>query len=203
QLDRIASLCSEAILLDHGQVRLHGSPSECIQEYTLGVAPTGDSTESTLSITSMRFDDTDIVMSGEHINLHLTCRSRDDFDNDATDIVVTVRSATTGSMLFSTGARPCRIEIPRGQEFEIDVELQANLTPGLYHVETGVWDSVRQWLVHGGPSRMLTVQPGTRSFGGSVQLNAQMSIHTLAIGSNMPDGADEMNHPSPELIVRS
>jgi len=203
QLDRIASLCSEAILLDHGQVRLHGSPSECIQEYTLGVAPTGDSTESTLSITSMRFDDTDIVMSGEHINLHLTCRSRDDFDNDATDIVVTVRSATTGSMLFSTGARPCRIEIPRGQEFEIDVELQANLTPGLYHVETGVWDSVRQWLVHGGPSRMLTVQPGTRPFGGSVQLNAQMSIHTLAIGSNMPDGADAMNHPSPELIVRS
>ena len=86
--------------------------------------------------------------------------------------------------------------MPRAQEFEIDVELQANLTPGLYHVETGVWDRVRQRRVHGGPSRMLTVQPGNRPFGGSVQLNAEMSIHT-------PDSANAMNEPSQELIVRS
>jgi len=42
----------------------------------------------------------------------------------------------------------------------------------------------------------LTVQPGNRPFGGSIQLNAEMSMHT-------PDGADAMNEPSPELIVRS
>jgi ABC-type polysaccharide/polyol phosphate transport system ATPase subunit len=196
QLDRIASLCSEAILLERGQVKLHATPSECIQEYTLGVAPAGDSTDSTLSVTGMRFDAADIVMSGERIKLHVTCRSRDDFDNDLTDIVVSVRSATTGTMLFSTGAHPCRIEMPRAQEFEIDVELQANLTPGLYHVETGVWDRVSQRTVHSGPSRMLTVQPGHRPFGGSVQLNAEMSMH-------QPDGADAMNEASPELIVHS
>jgi len=199
QLDRISTLCTEALLLDHGQVRLHGTPSECIEEYTLGVA-TGltNGEDCTLAIDRLRFDSADIVRSGERVTMKLDCHSHADFDSDATDLLVRVRSTTTGAMLFSTGALPCQLELPRDQAFEVTVNLQANLVPGLYHVETGVWDRVRQRMVSTGPSRSLTVQLGANAFGGTVQLNAAMSIRPStadAAGSDtatataLPDGA--------------
>ena len=187
QLDRIATLCTEAMLLGHGEVRLHGTPSECIQEYTLGVATSPiNSEDCALTIDRLRFDAGDIVRSGERIAVQLSCHSRTDFESDTTDLLIRVRSATTGAMLFSTGALPCQLELPRAQAFEITVDLQANLVPGLYHIETGIWDRVRQRIVSSGPSRTLTVQPGISPFGGTVQLNAEMTLR--------PSIADTVNH---------
>lgn len=191
QLDRIASLCTEAILLDHGQIRLSGTPSECIQEYTLGAATVPATTEdSPLAISAVRFDAEDVVRSGDRVRLVLRCSTRPDFDADTTDILVSVRSATTGNTLFSTGAHPCRADLPRGKDFDLAVELQANVVPGLYHVETGVWDRVSQRTVRSGPSRMLTVQAGARPFGGSIQMNAEMCVHSFANGAADIDALD-------------
>jgi lipopolysaccharide transport system ATP-binding protein len=203
QLDRIATLCTDAILLDHGQVRLKGTPSECIQEYTLGAA-TGpiNSEDCTLAIDRLRFDAADIVRSGERVTVRLDCHSRADFDSDVTDLLVSIRSATTGTMLFSTGAVPCRLELPRNQAFELTVDLQANLVPGLYHVETGVWDRARQRIVGSGPSRMLTVQPGISPFGGTVQLNAEMTLRPCGVEQSSQDSVAAVAS-SPSALAHS
>jgi ABC-type polysaccharide/polyol phosphate transport system ATPase subunit len=178
QLDRIATLCTEAMLIDHGQVRLYGTPSECIQEYTLGAASVEVDTDGcSLAIDRIVFEDSDLIQSGDRFTLHLGCTSTADFDSDDTDLVVSVRSASSGAMLFSTGALPCEVQLPRDREFEVALTLQANLAPGLYHVDTGVWDRTKQRISRTGPSRMLTVQPGARPFGGTVQLNAEMAVH--------------------------
>ena len=181
QLDRIATLCTEAILLDHGQVRLFGTASECIQEYTMGAASAPiDGEECTLAIDAIRFDAADIVRSGDRLAFSLSCRSSADFNADVTDLHLSVRSATTGTVLFSTGAVTCQMELPRGVAFDVSFDFQANLVPGLYHVQTAVWDHVRQRIVGSGPARTFTVQAGARPFGGSIQLNAEMSINRLS-----------------------
>jgi lipopolysaccharide transport system ATP-binding protein len=179
QLDRIATLCTEAMLLDHGQVRLFGTASECIQEYTMGAASSPiNLDECALAIDELRFDAADIVRSGDRLAFNLTCHSRPDFNSDITDLHVSVRSAITGSVLFSTGAATCQMELPRDKTFDVSFDFQANLVPGLYHVETAVWDHVRQRIIKSGPAKTFTVQPGARPFGGSVQLNAAMTLAT-------------------------
>jgi hypothetical protein len=105
-------------------------------------------------------------------------------------------------MLFSTGAVPCRLELPRNQAFELTVDLQANLVPGLYHVETGVWDRARQRIVGSGPSRMLTVQPGISPFGGTVQLNAEMTLRPCGVEQSSQDSVAAVAS-SPSALAHS
>jgi hypothetical protein len=123
----------------------------------------------------------------------LRCTSRPDFDPAATDLHISVRSATTGSVLYSTGAHTCQMELPRGAEFEVAFDFQANLVPGLYHVETAAWDHARQRIVKSGPTRTFTVQTGANLFGGTVQLNATMKIQPL---TDSPTGRATHHIPS-------
>jgi len=201
QLDRIATLCTEAMLLDHGQVRLHGTPSDCIQEYTMGAATAPiDSADCALTIDELRFEAADIVRSGDRLAFQLSGRSRSDFDADATDLHVSVRSATTGTVLFSTGALPCGVELPRDRAFDVSFDFQANLVPGLYHVETAVWDQARQRIVRSGPAKSFTVQAGASPFGGSIQLNAAMSVMPRSNGTASQKSDSTITTPSGILI---
>jgi lipopolysaccharide transport system ATP-binding protein len=200
QLDRIATLCTEAILLEHGSVRLRGSASECIQEYTKGAAANPVNIEdAALAIDEVRFAAADIVRSGDRLAFKLACHSRADFNADVTDLHVSVRSATTGAILFSTGAMPCQMELPRDAAFDVSFDFQANLVPGLYHVETAVWDHVKQRVVQSGPARTFTVQAGARPFGGSIQLNAAMSIDEISRGSGT--SSQDARRNSSEILV--
>ncbi len=144
QLDRVAELCTHAILLNRGEIVHRGSAAECIAAYVLNptVAAMPDPTASN-----------HIVLEGLA------------FESEA-------------ARLFSSSTRRLDAPLPSRGLFELLVELQLNVPPGIYGLEVVIWDRQR-----GGPtgqrvSGYVQVTAGT-DFSGSVQMNPAMQVLTV------------------------
>jgi ABC-type polysaccharide/polyol phosphate transport system ATPase subunit len=188
QLDRIASLCTDAILLNHGEVARSGTPAECIATY-LGNQrrlPTPPDDGHPLTIDSVALVSSQPVRSGEGVRLRVAGRA-EGFDRHATDTVgVRIRELHTGETLFATGSGDFGLRFPERGEFALELELQMNVAAGLYSAETHVWNHQRGCDVFVGPSVVLEVKDGIR-FWGIVQMNPRMVLHAaLPAGAGLP-----------------
>ena len=56
---------------------------------------------------------------------------------------VRVRSLQTGTIVYASGTEAHGIELPAGP-FELDVELEMNVAPGVYAIESSVWQWQRE-----------------------------------------------------------
>ena len=176
QLERMTSLCTRAILLDGGRVVRQGTPEECVETYATAIHARGDRGAENLPfrISSIDVLSPSPVPSGERVRLQL----RGEVDRGAApiyDVLVRVRSARTGRVVFSTIATNCGVgEYPAGK-FELEVELQLNVGQGILSVETAVIDLERRHDVATGPSAHLRVSQST-TFTGAVQMNPTMRM---------------------------
>jgi hypothetical protein len=91
------------------------------------------------------------------------------------DLLVRVRSARSGKIVFSVLGTNCGVGELGPGPFELEVELQLNVGQGIYSVETAVNDSSRRQVVASGPSTHLRVSQST-TFGGGVQMNPAMRV---------------------------
>jgi hypothetical protein len=66
--------------------------------------------------------------------------------------------------------------LPAGP-FELEIDLQMNLPPGIYLVETVVWDQTREADAARGPSACVEVIEGV-GFYGTVQLNPRLRLRS-------------------------
>jgi len=180
QLDRIAQLCTHAILLQRGVATFRGSPEDCIAAY---VQPTNDTTAAdsgngahgaeSVSLTFMRFACDSEVRSGENCALQLEGSVHAALGSNIDPIVIRVRSLTSGRVVFASGARQLDSELPAVGSFAATIELQANLAPGSYLIEVVAIDTLTHRELSHAPSAMLRVtDPGT--FRGTTQLNARI-----------------------------
>ena len=180
QLDRISSLCTEAILLDRGSVVLQGTPMECISAYVQGRSADGEATESAVSVQSLARTETGKVASGERVTFTVRGQVR---PHDATrqppSVAILVRRLETGRMLFDVGTVERKVDLPESGAFELDVDLDFNVPPGLYVVETHVWDYVREAVSYRGPSITVQVEGGP-DFSGTVQMIGRMRLRAPA-----------------------
>lgn len=177
QLERIATLCNEAVLLDRGRVVRRGSPAECIAEYVMGHR-TGTSVPDQncpIQIDRIRLESSDSVATGAYFRCHITGAARNHPRTQFFTIVVTVRSLNTGQVVFVTGTSVAGLRLPAEGEIDLLVDLQANVPEGLYAVETHVWDLRRKREVAWGPS--VTVQVSANElFSGSVNMNPRVFL---------------------------
>jgi lipopolysaccharide transport system ATP-binding protein len=177
QLDRISTLCTDAILLDRGSVVLQGTPVECISAYVQGRPSTGDEkTDSAVSISSLESSAAGSVASGERVTL--TVRGRvapPGAPRQSPSVGVLVRGLQSGRVMFDVGTPERKIDLPETGAFELDVDLDFNVPPGLYVVETHVWDYVRDAVSYRGPSVTVHVDGGP-VFAGTVQMNGTMRL---------------------------
>lgn len=181
QLDRIATLCSKAILLEAGRMAHAGTPSECILRYTDGSRQaSAKHHEGPVHIQTVR-PDTDLpVESGRDLRLELTGSiAPGSPDIETTTIFVAVRSAQTGNVPFATSTGRLGIPLPLEGDFRLAVTLQMNLTPGIYVVETGVFSERKSQVIANGPTCYLQVAEGP-SFTGVVQMNPRFSMRATA-----------------------
>jgi lipopolysaccharide transport system ATP-binding protein len=188
QLERIASLCSDAILLDRGVILRHGSPSDCIAAYvekqTFSLKFPG--TTCSLLLSSIQARAQDPVVSGEPIGFVVECSVSAECRSDSEEIIIRVRSMETGQMLFAVGNHGLGIELPRSGSFALTVELQMNVPPGLYLVETFIQDRTRGQNLAKGPHT--SVQVRGRTFRGNVQMNPHMQvIYRGSVEGILPD----------------
>lgn len=184
QLDRVAQLCTEAILLEHGAPVFRGTAEECIAAY---VQPTGnEATNDTqrrdderaqgpIAFYSARILDDERVRSGEWCAFRIEGVVRSRVLPAVDPILVRVRSLTSGKVVFTSGIRQLGVDVPEAGNFVANVTLQANLPPGSYLVDAASFDTLTRRDLARSPAAMLRVSdPGT--FHGSVQLNARIDL---------------------------
>lgn len=179
QLDAIASLCTQAILLDRGTVRVRGTPQECIAAYLHGLAPPAEAVtgEGAVRIERLELGGTEHVDSGGSITARMHCTVRPDGWVEPESIVLRVRSAQTGESVFETSTDRLGGTLPLSGTFEVAVELQMNVPAGVYVIESSVWDRQIGRSSFTGPVAYIDVQGGDE-FTGTVQMNPRLAPST-------------------------
>ena len=180
QLDRIAELCTEALLLSQGTMVSCGTPAEVIGAYMRGVsnAGTARADDSPIAIESAELPDGPDVRTGEYARLTVTGTTLSVLSKHIEPIVIIVRSAQTGEIVYATGTSVFEFEMRPGR-FTVDVELQMNVQPGIYLIDIGVWDRADEKQLLAGPSLNLRVSEG-RTFLGPLNMNARMELRPVA-----------------------
>jgi hypothetical protein len=74
-------------------------------------------------------------------------------------VLVRIRSLQSAQILFSTSTARQDIELPENGRFDLQVALEMNVEPGLYSIETGVFDRTSAKMVGDGPRVSVTVAP--------------------------------------------
>jgi len=178
QLDRVAELCTQALLLEKGQVAMQGSPADCINAYLRGNVAAGDGTETggPVVLESIRLTEQDAVPSGGTVACAVTTTVNGEELPDYVDpVCITVYSAQTGQGVFSTGTRRLDLELPKQGTFDVVVHLQMNVPPGVYVLESSAWDLKRGKRYAHGPQTAVRVDP-VPGYWGTHQLNPRMEV---------------------------
>ena len=174
QLDRVAQLCTHALLLNHGRVVKQGTPGECIAEY---LNPGGDGSavapDSPVAIESVCLVDRGEVRSGDVARVRVRGRiGPGGVPADVDPVVFRVQSAATGTTVCAIQSTACGITLAPG-EYSLDVSLQMNVPRGIYLIQVGAWNLSTELPLAAGPTITLQVAEGV-PFLGSVQLNCSM-----------------------------
>ncbi len=180
QLERIASLCTRAILLVHGQVVHAGSTTECIERYARYQAEPGGAAVSpahVVKLDSITLASSDTAVSGERVEFEISGSSPAERNGARGIVGIRVRSLETGSIIFASGTETHDLELPPGP-FALRVGLDMNVPPGLYAIESAVWQGGSERDSRNGPTTLVRVSGGP-SFTGTVQMNSSMQVRGL------------------------
>ena len=177
QLDRIAELCTKAVLLERGAVRLEGTPLECINAYLHGGASSADiaqSAEQSIRFRSIRAPNGLAVHSGEQMLLVVEGESLLTESNPHWTPAFRVSSTQEGMVVHAVTGLDRGILLPVNSAFRYEISMQMNLLPGLYLVDVCIWDTSVNSDAINGPRIQVEVLERNK-FWGSNQLNADWS----------------------------
>ena len=175
QLDRVASLSTRAIVLDHGSIAREGSPHDCISYYTTQATKATEELplHSPIRLTSLDVP-LQIVTSGARARFTVSGEIDPGVDIEhAEPLGIRVRSTSTGEYMSMFGNKRCGLTIRDPGRFAIEVDLQFNLPPGVYMLEVHPFDGRRNRPMHQSLVASMTVTEGTTFFG-KCQLNPLM-----------------------------
>ena len=184
QLDRITTLCRRAILLVRGRVAHEGPAAECIEAYARHQASAG---ATRADADAVRLDSitpdasSSSVASGDRVRVKIAGVAPPDRLQARKVVGVRVRSLQTGTIVYASGTEAHGIELPAGP-FELDVELEMNVAPGVYAIESSVWQWQREADALYGPTAIVQVRGGP-AFWGSVQLKSVMRVRVPSLPS--------------------
>jgi lipopolysaccharide transport system ATP-binding protein len=180
QLDRVAQLCTDAILLDHGTVSRQGTPVECIAGYLergrQGFAARGETPAEIDRLTVLSGEE---ISSGDVLRLRIEGRINPGGVPDHVEpIALVVTNSGTGALVSAIGSSGVELALNEGA-FTVDVAMQMNVPRGIYTIQSGVYDRRLERTMGRGPALVLQVADGI-PFAGQVQLNAQMTVVSAA-----------------------
>jgi lipopolysaccharide transport system ATP-binding protein len=176
QLDRIAELCTDVIVLNRGEVMARGTPSDAISAYV----QQHDAGRAAVVSNRIAFDPVEVlsdmpVRSGDTFDLRVSGRVMEAMNDTVEPLAIRVRSLRSGGIVYSSGSRRLALDLGQPGPFEVHVTLQANLPAGSYMMEVGAQDLLKRKDFATAPSVMIRVSEGI-GFKGSVQLNADMRV---------------------------
>jgi len=177
QLETIARLCTEAILMTDGAVIKRGTPQECIGAYLAAdQIASRRPTPTAVVIEEVRVEPA-VVRSGEWVTLTLHCAVSGPGPSASESVGVRIRSPESGQPVFETTALSLGHDLPQTGRFALTMELQLNLPSGIYPLESFVWNRMAGRELGGGPGGSVRVEGG-QEFQGLVQMNARAQVLT-------------------------
>ena len=178
QLDRVLQLCTVALMLEKGEVKSVGKPRDVISHYFAGsgTASGGEALQATTAYEILEASTPKpVVGSGDFLELSITCRRRDEHPLRGDESIgIKFVSLAGATHMAAFGTKECALVLPTRGTFTFTVQLQANVSPGPYSIETAVW--AEHHTLYAGPRLALEVTP-TRQFDGTVQLNPSFTLH--------------------------
>jgi hypothetical protein len=173
QLDRIAELCTKAILLEKGAVRATGTPMHCINTYLHGLVADGHSAhpETTIRFERILAPNGLAVVSGEMLSLVVSGRADAASAPDTWTPAFRIVEPKTRTEVHTITGIQRGVPLPVSGEFEYEFTFQMNLAPGTYEAYPVVWDAASWSDVITGPRLHVEVLEGKPFYGG-VQLNS-------------------------------
>jgi lipopolysaccharide transport system ATP-binding protein len=144
QLDRVAALCGKAILLNRGRVVCEGSAEQCISHYVSeGFASDHVGGEwGVLRLERLALEPDLPIASGAPLHARLDAVSTEPLQASET-LLFRVRQIETGDPVFTLTARAAGVELPAQGAFRLALDLEANLSGGMYVLEACVYDFER------------------------------------------------------------
>lgn len=176
QLETVASLCTEVILLSHGEAIAHGTPEECITRYLAAEGrATQGSSPTAVVIERLVPDSGDAVPSGGRFAVTLHCAVSGPGPADSECVGIRVWSSRSGEPVFETSTLALEQALPVQGRFSVRIELQLNVPPGIYPMESFVWNRMAGRELAGGPGCAVQVRGGPE-FHGAVQMNPSIAV---------------------------
>ena len=185
QLERIAELCSHALLLRGGRVVARGTPDQCTAAYLdAGGSEPAVSSGRPVSITAVSVSSS-TVHAGDQLVIRLTGVARPRPADSETTVGLRVRALPSEEAVFATHATACGATIPRDDAFAVEVIVDMNVGPGLYRLESIVGEPVlgRDW--QRGPCALVRVERRETTFG-RVYMNPTMRMLPRATAAALP-----------------
>jgi lipopolysaccharide transport system ATP-binding protein len=177
QLERIAQLCSKAILLVGGQVHAAGSVEECIATY-LGRSEVITPADAPFVFGAPVITPSLTVPTGS--TFAFTVRVTRRAPAPSVTIGVRARTLSDKQILFATSASRQNLALPAADEFSLECMLEAHLLPGQYIVESYAFDPVRGELCTSAPAYLQV--SGDHGFAiGRTHLGGRMAVGVGAV----------------------
>ena len=180
QLERIADLCTKAILLRGGRIETRGSPSECIAGYYAHRAQSIGSSESSnrVVVESVEVLGSGAVQAGSEIAFRVSGFVRPNASRGVEFLAYQVRSAESGKILFETSIGECGEHLPSEGPMAVTLRLEMNVGPGVYTIEPYLWSTDDSAVTWWGTPRFVHVLPDPR-FNGVAHLNPRVQVESL------------------------
>jgi lipopolysaccharide transport system ATP-binding protein len=140
QLERIASLCNDCLLLDRGRIVKRGHPEECISHYLMaGVQHEPDpEADMPFRITALDIEPKTPIRSGDWMSITVRGEVTKPVDPDYR-LEIRVRALQNAQIVNVVDLTSREPRLAQPGVFEATVQLQANMFNGYFSIETPVW----------------------------------------------------------------
>jgi hypothetical protein len=164
QLHRITELCARAILLTRGRVIAAGPAADCVARYVQDSVTSPDEGGAAVRVLDVQ-PAAASVRPGERLTLRL--KGVVDAHDGTADLVagVRVRALPREEIVFAVNCSACGLTLPPTGAFELDIDLQMNVPPGLYRVQGAAWDARDGRELHRGATSLITVEGAVLTWG--------------------------------------
>ena len=189
QLDRVATLCTKALLLQQGAAIHQGEVSQCIDAYLSGGLNLEGSLEplAPLRLSACRILEGQNLVWGQEIVVEvdavITGRDRGAFDN----IGIRIRALDGRREVFMTGTRLAGLVLPERGTVRCRLALQMNLARGTYTIEPFAWRPGDDHIVCTGPISTFHMEvPASPIAACTVDLAPRLELHQIGGGASEP-----------------
>jgi ABC-type polysaccharide/polyol phosphate transport system ATPase subunit len=174
QLERIAALCNNCLLLDRGRIIKRGRPDDCIAHYLNTATIHGeDEIASPFRITDIAIEPPRAVRSGEWIRVQLRGETLVPIAAHQR-LAVRVRSLQNAQILHVIDLTKHDPRIGQPGSFEATIEMQANMNHGYFSIEPYGWDNQERREFGAGCKALIQIERS--GFFGTINLHPRLHV---------------------------